>query len=471
MANGRGWRGIWTALALAALTVAAPAQETRVVPLGTGDVTGVYFPVGLSLCRLPNAGRREHGLRCAAMLSGGSVDNIARLRAGDADLAIVQSDIQNAALRGAGVFGAAGPFEELRAVMALHEEPLMLVVHPDAGVARLADLPGRRLGIGASGAGDRALVGALSGRLGWGANTFAERIELAPEAMAAALCEGRIDALLVAMGQPAGPVVEATRGCGARLVAIDGAAVEALAAVNPFYHAMTLPAGTYAGQADDVATIAVGATLVTRADLPDAVVTTIGGAILDDLETLRGLHPVLRELEAEDMARRGLSAELHPAMAALYREAEDGDRAGPDHVPEVAAEDDLLVEHHEERDQVEALGELPGLEGGLGRLRPGDRRARRRPRAPRGASRSSPASTRTPQMGDQERDAELLGERRADQHDQHDVGGGHRQAHAEHEAREDDEEEREDDVAAAEKADHHRRELEARARSARRRRR
>jgi TRAP transporter TAXI family solute receptor len=122
------------------------------------------------------------------------------------------------------------------------------------------------------------------------------------------------------MGQPAGPVVEATRGCGARLVAIDGPAVAALAAVNPFYHLEGVPAGTYAGQADEVATIAVGATLVTRADVPDAVIATIGAGILDDLETLRGLHPVLRNLDAQDLGRRGLSAELHPAMAALYRE-------------------------------------------------------------------------------------------------------------------------------------------------------
>ncbi len=276
MATGHAWRGIWTGLWLAALAVAAPAQETRVVPLATGDVTGVYFPVGLALCRLPNAGRREHGLRCAATTSAGSVDNIRRLRAGEADLAIVQSDTQSAALRGAGDFSGDGPFEGLRALMALHSEPLMLVVGAGSGVARLGDLPGKRVGLSAPGAGDRALIDALAGRLGWGAATFAARVELAPEAMAPALCDGRIDAFLLAMGQPAGPVVEATRGCGARLVAVDGSAVAALASVNPFYHLEGVPAGTYAGQADEVATIAVGATLVTRADVPDAVIATIG---------------------------------------------------------------------------------------------------------------------------------------------------------------------------------------------------
>jgi hypothetical protein len=62
-------------------------------------------------------------------------------------------------------------------------------------------------------------------------------------------------------------------------------------------------------------------------------------------------------------------------------------------------------------------------------------------------------------MGDEEGDAELLGQRGAHEDDEHDVGGRHRQAHPEDEARDQDEEEGEDDVAARE-GDHHGGELE-----------
>ena len=74
-------------LALLASPVAAqeaepPAAAPVLVTMGTAAITGVYFPVGVALCRLVNQHRRETGLRCAARPTDGSVANIAGLRDG-----------------------------------------------------------------------------------------------------------------------------------------------------------------------------------------------------------------------------------------------------------------------------------------------------------------------------------------------------------------------------------------------------
>lgn len=126
---------------LAAPTAAQQAEppEPILVSMGTAAVTGVYFPVGVSLCRLVNQHRRETGLRCAARPTDGSVANIAGLRDGRLELAIVQSDVQAQAVAGAGAFADRGPFDGLRAVMALHPEPLTLVARADAGIAGVED--------------------------------------------------------------------------------------------------------------------------------------------------------------------------------------------------------------------------------------------------------------------------------------------------------------------------------------------
>ena len=88
---------------------------------------------------------------CAARRgpSAGSVGNIAGLRDGTLDLALVQSDTQAEALAGTGAFAAAGPFAELRAVMALYPEPLTIVARADAGIAGVEDLAGKRVALGA----------------------------------------------------------------------------------------------------------------------------------------------------------------------------------------------------------------------------------------------------------------------------------------------------------------------------------
>ena len=56
-----------------------PVQaETQFVTIGTGGVTGVYYPTGGAICRLVNKARKEHGIRCSVESTGGSVMPIAR---------------------------------------------------------------------------------------------------------------------------------------------------------------------------------------------------------------------------------------------------------------------------------------------------------------------------------------------------------------------------------------------------------
>lgn len=299
---------------------ATSAPPTQVVPLGTGAITGVYFPVGVALCRVVNQHRRETGLRCAATLSEGSVANIAALRDDRDGLAIVQSDIQAAALAGAGSFASDGPFTGLEAVMGLYPEPLNLVARADAGIAGVEDLAGKRVWLGPEGSGTRSLAGQLVAALGWTDATFAAAPAIRPEDVAQALCAGEIDAFFYVVGHPALPIQEATTNCDARLVPITGGAVEELAAADPALVVATIPGGLYRGTPAPVDTFGVSATLVTRESEPEDTIYTMVRAMFGDLDMLRSLDPVLAGLDPEAMVRDGLTAPLHPGAARYYRE-------------------------------------------------------------------------------------------------------------------------------------------------------
>lgn len=293
---------------------------TQIVWMGTGSVTGVYFPVGVALCRLANQHRRDTGLRCAAKATAGSIENIEGLRQGSLAFGLAQSDAQAEAVAGTGPFADAGADGGLRSVMSLYPEALTLVVRADAGVARVEDLAGKRVALGQAGSGTRALVDALLAALGWTPSSFGASPDVPAERLGQALCGGEIDGFFYAVGHPARLIQEATTGCDARLVPVSGAAVAALVASRPAYVSATIPGGLYRGTAGPVATFGVEATLVTEAAVPDATVTAVVGAILDDLDMLRGLDPVLATLDPKRMATEGLSAPLHPAARALYRE-------------------------------------------------------------------------------------------------------------------------------------------------------
>ncbi|RMF39387.1 MAG: C4-dicarboxylate ABC transporter substrate-binding protein, partial [Alphaproteobacteria bacterium] len=54
------------AAVLAASALAAPmAGAQQFITIGTGGVTGVYYPTGGAICRLMNKNRKESGIRCS----------------------------------------------------------------------------------------------------------------------------------------------------------------------------------------------------------------------------------------------------------------------------------------------------------------------------------------------------------------------------------------------------------------------
>lgn len=306
-------------IALAAGPRSGAAAEPVLVRVATGAVNAVYFPVGVALCRVVNVGRPEHGVRCSAVPSDGSVSNIASLRAAEVEAAIVQSDIQESAWLGEGRFGEAGPDESLRAILSLHAEPLTVVARRGNDVTSIADLRGKRVSIGAEGSGGRAIWEKVVEASGWSLADFAEAPGVPAPDLAEALCAGTIDAFVLAVGHPALAVQEATLNCDAVLVPVQGPEVDELVAGSAVYYPVEIAGGLYSGNPDRVPTFGVGATLVTEADLSDEVVEVLVSSILDALGELRAFHPALSTLEAGTMATEGRTAPLHPAAERVLR--------------------------------------------------------------------------------------------------------------------------------------------------------
>ncbi|WP_404405250.1 TAXI family TRAP transporter solute-binding subunit [Pelagibacterium halotolerans] len=313
---------IGTAIAIMAggMSFGASAQQ-QFITIGTGGVTGVYYPTGGSVCRLVNRDRAEHGYRCSAESTGGSVYNLNTIRAGELDFGVVQSDWQYHAYNGTSEnFEDAGPNEDLRAVFSIHPEPFTLVVHPDSGIESLEDLQGKRVNVGNPGSGQRGTMELLMGELGWTMDDFAVAAELAAAQMPAALCDGQIDAYVYVVGHPSANITEAVTTCGAQLVNVEHEVIDQLVADNPYYRIATIPAGTYEGQDEDVTTWGVGATLVTSATVPEDAVYAVVKAVFDNFEDFKGLHPAFAGLVEEEMISDGLSAPLHDGAVRYYEE-------------------------------------------------------------------------------------------------------------------------------------------------------
>ncbi len=309
------------AAAIGALFAVDGAQaQQQFISIGTGGLTGVYYPAGGAICRMVNRDRAEHGIRCSVESTGGSVFNLNAIRGGELEFAIAQSDWQFHSYNGTSQFEDAGPFEELRAVFAMHPEPFTLVVRADSGIESFEDLRGKRVNIGNPGSGFRATMEVAMEAYGMSASDFALAAELPAPEMPSGLCDNRFDAFVYTVGHPAALIQEVTTTCDAKLVSVTGEEVDRLLEEHPYYSVAVVPAGMYRGNDEDVTTFGVGATFVSSADVPDEVAYVVAKAVMENIDTFRGLHPALGHLEPADMVSAGLSAPLHAGAERAYRE-------------------------------------------------------------------------------------------------------------------------------------------------------
>jgi TRAP transporter TAXI family solute receptor len=304
----------------AALAPSAAVAQQKFITIGTGGVTGVYYAAGGAICRLVNKDRAKHGIRCSVESTGASVFNTNTIRAGELDMGFSQSDVQYNAVKGNAPFKDAGPWPEQRAVFSLHAEPITVVARKEANIKTFADFKGKRFNIGNPGSGTRASMEELLVAMNWKLTDFSLASELKADEHGPALCDGKIDGFLFAVGHPSANIQDPTTACGAKLVALTGPAVDKLVAEKPFYAKAVIPAGLYPNNAAATPTYGVMATLVASSKTPPDMVYTVVKQVFDNFDEFKRLHPALANLTPEAMIKNGLSAPLHEGAVRYYKE-------------------------------------------------------------------------------------------------------------------------------------------------------
>ncbi len=295
--------------------------KTTFVTIGTGGITGVYYPTGGAIARMVNYKRKEYGIRATVESTGGSVFNINAIMTGDLEFGVAQSDRQYQAVMGIEDWKDKGPQTDLRAVFSIHPETVDLIAAEDSGINTIQDLKGKRVNIGNVGSGYRqnAIDALEANGLDWENDFNAESLKAAEAP--GLIQDGRLDAAFYTVGHPSGYYKEATSGKRkVKFIPIPNA--DKLIKKYPYYaKAVTRVTELYptAANTEDVETFGVKATFVTSAKVPDEVVYAITKEVFDNFEEFKNLHPAYGGLTKESMLE-GLSAPLHPGAIKYYKE-------------------------------------------------------------------------------------------------------------------------------------------------------
>ncbi|MEI8183285.1 MAG: TAXI family TRAP transporter solute-binding subunit [Desulfomonile sp.] len=293
---------------------------TKFITIGTGGVTGVYYPTGSAISKLMNQKRSIYGFKVTTEATGGSVFNINALAVGDLDFALSQSDKASQAWAGQEEWTEKGPRKELRGVFCLNSETVCLIASVNRGIKSCADLKGKIVGVGNPGSGTRQNAQDALSTCGLKFRDLAQAEGIKPVEAAALLQDGRLDAYFYTVGHPNGSIKEAAAG-GTKVRFIPFPDIEALLLKNPFYSKTSIPVSLYSGfdNSGDVPTFGVKACFLTTDKMADTVVYSITKEVFENFDTFRNLHPSFSDLKKEEMVT-GLPVPLHPGALKYYKE-------------------------------------------------------------------------------------------------------------------------------------------------------
>ncbi|NQY24961.1 MAG: TAXI family TRAP transporter solute-binding subunit [Campylobacteraceae bacterium] len=299
--------------------ISHPSFALERITIGTGGLTGTYYPTGAAICRMVNKLSKDVKIRCSVEATQASVYNINSINNSELDLGIAQSDVVYQASRGNGQFKGK-QVKKLRSVMAIYPELLTFVTRTDSNIKSLKDIKNKRINIGNKGSGTEGTVLTLFKENNIKKSQLKYAGSLNAVSMPDALRDNKIDAYFYIVGHPNANIKIATDASDAKIIPLKGQTINSLLKKYPYFAKASIPAGMYKNNNKKIETFGVKAVLVASTDVKDETIYELVKVILENFESFKKLHPVYANITKASLLD-GLSAPLHKGAKKYFKEA------------------------------------------------------------------------------------------------------------------------------------------------------
>jgi TRAP transporter TAXI family solute receptor len=292
-----------------------PQAQTQYINIATGGTAGTYFPLGGAMAEILNS--NIPGVNATAEATNASVANVNLLNGGSVQLAFIQNDISYYASEGVEMF-ADNQVSGLQALATLYPETVQIITLDKSGINTVADMKGKRIAVGAAGSGVEANARQILAANGITYDDINVQYLSFAEA-ANGLKDGNIDAGFITAGFPTAAIQDIAAQHNVVLIPVTDETADKLIAQYPFYTRVTIPAGTYPKQDEDVQSVAVKAMLVTTEGMDEQMAYDVTKAIYTSLDKLKAAHSV-GALITKESAKDGISIPMHPGAEKYFNE-------------------------------------------------------------------------------------------------------------------------------------------------------
>ena len=293
--------------------------------LATATPGGTYYPIGVAISTLVKFELFPgEGIDLVAIPTAGSGENVGLLREDESQFAIISGLAAYQAAEGLGKFEEKGPFGEFRAIGSLWRSTDHFILRSEFATSGtlddLSNAVGQPASFGKEGSGTILKNGLLLERLGLPIDDF-ELIHEGYKGSVGLFADGSVSVMNLSAGVPVSAVSDTLgeAGSDAVLLEVTDEQLARLDAGTGLWSREMIPAGTYPGQTEDVASVATPNILAVRSDVPDDVVYRLTKTIFDNLDKLQSLHSAATQIEA-DQAAVGLPVPMHPGAERYFQE-------------------------------------------------------------------------------------------------------------------------------------------------------
>lgn len=293
----------------------AASGDRAFLTMATGSTGGTYFPLGGAMAGVWND--NIDAVRVNTQSSGASVENLRLLDGGEVDMILAVNGVADTAAEGTGEFD--GTPLDFVAIANIYGEVTQIVATADSGITEIADLAGARVALGPPGSGTEVIARTILQAQGIDPDNDITPFNDTFGEAADGLRDGRLDAAFAILALPAGSIEEVATSVDITIVSIPQDLLDTLIADDPTLSALTIPAETYSGQANDAVTVTNWATLYATLDLDEDIAYELTRVLFEETESIANAVAVGDQIQLAT-ALDGNTIDVHPGSQRFYDE-------------------------------------------------------------------------------------------------------------------------------------------------------
>lgn len=298
---------------LAAATLATQSHAETRITYKSAKAASSYYQMGVEIAEALKTGT-SGGMIVTLEESQGSVQNVMEVRARGGDYVFTAPpSLTDAAAAGKGPFDGKGDpkFSEIRALFPIPSLTMHFVMSKDSGAKDFTGLEGKTILLG------KGSFGATEGEKYLELFGLKDKVQLANVELSnavPALKNGQIDGFVTAGSWPAPNVVEAAAATGVTVLSLSDDQIAQTKRTKT-----VIPAGTYAGQEQDIATTSLPVVAFATTAMDDDTAYTLTKTFWEQKASMSETSPWWKGVDKGLMST--ITGKIHPGAVRYYQEA------------------------------------------------------------------------------------------------------------------------------------------------------